>query len=103
MVKEKTGVKIEGLSAINPLTKEEIPVFVSDYVLMSYGTGAVMGVPAHDERDHDFDKKFNLPIVEVISGGEDVNEKPHIDKSDNSKLVNSGVYSGLTVKEGIEK
>ena len=103
MVKEKTGVKIEGLSAINPLTKEEIPVFVSDYVLMSYGTGAVMGVPAHDERDHDFAKKFNLPIVEVISGGEDVNEKPHIDKSDNSKLVNSGVYSGLTVKEGIEK
>ncbi|EHL19703.1 leucyl-tRNA synthetase [Peptoanaerobacter stomatis] len=103
MVKEKTGVKIEGISAINPLTKEEIPVFVSDYVLMSYGTGAVMGVPAHDERDHDFAKKFNLPIVEVISGGEDVNEKPHIDKSDNSKLVNSGVYSGLTVKEGIEK
>ncbi|MGP1568159.1 MAG: leucine--tRNA ligase [Peptoanaerobacter stomatis] len=103
MVKEKTGVKIEGLSAINPLTKEEIPVFVSDYVLMSYGTGAVMGVPAHDERDHDFAKKFNLPIVEVISGGEDVNEKPHIDKSDNSKLVNSRVYSGLTVKEGIEK
>ena len=103
MVKEKTGVKIEGLSAINPLTKEEIPVFVSDYVLMSYGTGAVMGVPAHDERDHDFAKKFNLPIVEVISGGEDVNEKPHIDKSDNSKLVNSGVYSGFTVKEGIEK
>lgn len=103
MVKEKTGVKIEGLSAINPLTKEEIPVFVSDYVLMSYGTGAVMGVPAHDERDHDFAKKFNLPIVEVISGGEDVNEKAHIDKSDNSKLVNSGVYSGLTVKEGIEK
>ena len=103
MVKEKTGVKIEGISAINPLTKEEIPVFVSDYVLMSYGTGAVMGVPAHDERDHDFAKKFNLPIVEVISGGEDVNEKAHIDKSDNSKLVNSGVYSGLTVKEGIEK
>ncbi|MGP1598412.1 leucine--tRNA ligase [Peptoanaerobacter stomatis] len=103
MVKEKTGVKIEGPSAINPLTKEEIPVFVSDYVLMSYGTGAVMGVPAHDERDHDFAKKFKLPIVEVISGGEDVNEKPHIDKSDNSKLVNSGVYSGLTVKEGIEK
>ncbi len=103
MVKEKTGVKIEGLSAINPLTKEEIPVFVSDYVLMSYGTGAVMGVPAHDERDHDFAKKFNLPIVEVISGGEDVNEKANIDKSDNSKLVNSGVYSGLTVKEGIEK
>lgn len=103
LAKDKTGVKIDGITAINPLTKQEIPVFISDYVLMSYGTGAVMGVPAHDERDHEFAKKFNIPIVEVISGGDDVQEKAHIDKSDNSKLVNSGEYSGLTVKEGIEK
>ena len=104
IAKDKTGVKIEGINAINPLTKQEMPVFVADYVLMTYGTGAVMGVPAHDERDHEFAKKYNLPIIEVVSGGEvDVNEKAHIDKSDNSKLVNSGEYSGLTVKEGIEK
>jgi leucine--tRNA ligase len=103
LAKEKTGVQIQGICAINPLTKKEMPIFVSDYVLVSYGTGAVMGVPAHDERDHEFAKKFNLPIIEVIAGGEDVQEKPYTDKSDNAKLVNSGEYNGLTVKEGIEK
>lgn len=104
MAKEKTGIQIKGLYAVNPLTKENIPVFVADYVLMSYGTGAVMGVPAHDERDHEFAVKYNLPIIEVVSGGEvNINEKPYLDKSDDSKLVNSGQYCGLTVREGIEK
>lgn len=103
MVKTKSGVQIKGVSAINPLTKKEIPVFVSDYVLMTYGTGAVMGVPAHDERDHDFAVMFNLPIIEVVKGGQDVQKEAYIDKSDKSILVNSGEYSGLTVKEGIEK
>lgn len=103
MAKTKSGVQIKGVSAINPLTKKEIPVFVSDYVLMTYGTGAVMGVPAHDERDHDFAVMFNLPIIEVVKGGQDVQKEAYIDKSDKSILVNSGEYSGLTVKEGIEK
>lgn len=101
--KTKSGVRLDGVSAVNPLTKKEIPVFVSDYVLMSYGTGAVMGVPAHDERDHDFAVMFGLPIVEVVKGGDDVKKEAYIDKSDKSVLVNSGQYSGLTVKEGIEK
>lgn len=103
MAKTKSGVQIKGVSAINPLTKKEIPVFVSDYVLMTYGTGAVMGVPAHDERDHDFAVMFNLPIIEVVKGGQDVQKEAYIDKSDKSILVNSGEYSGLTVKEGIKK
>ena len=76
--KEKTGVKIEGLSAINPCSKKEIPIFISDYVLMTYGSGAIMAVPAHDSRDFDFAKKFGLEIIEVVSGGENVNEKAQI-------------------------
>ena len=66
-IKEKTGVKIDGVSAVNPLTKKEIPIYISDYVLMSYGTGAIMAVPAHDTRDWDFAKAFNLPIIEVVA------------------------------------
>ena len=75
LVKEKTGVVLDGLLAVNPVNRKEIPIFVSDYVLMSYGTGAIMAVPAHDERDWDFAKKFHLPIVEVVAGGEDVQHK----------------------------
>ena len=70
LAKDKTGVEIKGLKAVNPVNGKEIPIWVSDYVLMSYGTGAIMAVPAHDERDWEFAKKFNLPIVEVVAGGD---------------------------------
>lgn len=99
---EKTGVRLEGVFAINPLNQKEVPVFTSDYVLMDYGTGVVMGVPAHDERDHAFAKKFNLPIIEVISGGESVQKKAFTDV-ENGKLVNSGEFNGLEVKVAISK
>lgn len=100
--KEKTGIRLIGVNAVNPLTEKEIPVFLSDYVLMSYGTGAVMGVPAHDERDHEFAVKFGLPIIEVVSGGQDVSKQAYTDVA-HGKLVNSGKYSGLDVKEAIDK
>ena len=97
LVKDKTGVRIDGINAINPLTEKEIPIYVSDYVLMSYGTGAIMAVPAHDTRDHDFAKAFNLPIVEVIAGG-DVEKEPYTDVAA-GKLINSGFLNGMEVKD----
>jgi hypothetical protein len=99
--KEKTGVKIEGLSAINPCSKKEIPIFISDYVLMTYGSGAIMAVPAHDSRDFDFAKKFGLEIIEVVSGGENVNEKSYTNTNDGI-MVNSDFLNGLSVKEAKE-
>lgn len=100
LVKDKTGVRLEGVNAINPVTNEEIPVFISDYVLVTYGTGAIMAVPAHDERDWDFAKKFNLPIIEVVGGGKDVQEEAYTDVS-SGIMVNSGFLNGLSVKEAI--
>ncbi len=97
MAKDKTGVRIEGFAAINPLTNKEIPIFVSDYVLVSYGTGAIMAVPAHDTRDWEFAKKFDLPIVEVVQGG-DVQEAAFTD-CDTGVMVNSGFLNGLSVDE----
>ena len=97
LAKDKTGVVLDGLAAVNPVNKKEIPIFVSDYVLMSYGTGAIMAVPAHDERDWDFAKKFHLPIVEVVAGGEDVQKKVYTDVADGI-LVNSDFLDGLPVK-----
>jgi len=102
LAKEKTGVVIEGLSAINPVNDKEIPIFVSDYVLMSYGTGAIMAVPAHDERDWDFAKAFNLSIIEVVAGGENVQEKVYTDVADGI-LVNSGFLDGCSVAEAKKK
>ena len=101
MVKEKTGVRIEGVEGINPVTGKQIPIFVSDYVLMTYGTGAIMAVPAHDTRDWEFAKKFNLPIVEVVQGG-NVQEEAFTDCS-TGIMVNSGILDGLTVEEAKKK
>ncbi|MCH5260706.1 MAG: leucine--tRNA ligase [Lachnospiraceae bacterium] len=102
LAKEKTGVKIDGLTAINPVNDVEIPIFISDYVLMSYGTGAIMAVPAHDERDWDFAKKFGLPIIEVVAGGKNVQEEVYTDVATGT-IVNSGFISGLSVGEAQEK
>ena len=101
LAKDKTGVEIKGLKAINPISKKEIPVWISDYVLMSYGTGAIMAVPAHDTRDYDFAKKFGLDIVEVIKGG-DISKEAYTD-TNNGKLVNSEFLNGLEVKDAKEK
>ncbi|MBR6765614.1 MAG: leucine--tRNA ligase, partial [Clostridia bacterium] len=98
--KEKTGVVLEGISAVNPLTDKEIPIWVSDYVLMSYGTGAIMAVPAHDDRDWEFAKKFGLPIIEVVAGGS-VQEQAFTD-IETGTMVNSGFLDGMTVKEAKE-
>ena len=100
MAKEKTGVMLQGVKAINPVTNEEIPVFVSDYVLVTYGTGAIMAVPAHDTRDWEFAKKFDLPIVEVVSGGKDVQAEAYTDVYKGT-MVNSGFLTGKTVQEAI--
>lgn len=101
--KEKTGVQIKGLSATNPVNQKEIPVWISDYVLMTYGTGAIMAVPAHDERDWEFAKKFDLPIVEVVSGSSvSVQEAVYSDVA-SGILVNSGFLDGLSVAEAKEK
>ncbi len=102
LAKEKTGVEIDGLKAIDPVNDQEIPVWVSDYVLMSYGTGAIMAVPAHDTRDWEFAKKFNLPIIEVVAGGENVQEEAYTDVA-TGKLVNSGFLDGLEVAEAKKK
>ncbi len=102
VAKDKTGVEIKGIRAINPVTGKEIPVWVSDYVLMTYGTGAIMAVPAHDERDWAFAKKFNLPIIEVVGGGKNVQEEAYTDVLD-GVMVNSGFLTGLKVKDAIEK
>ena len=102
LAKEKTGVAIDGLTAINPVNEKEIPIWVSDYVLMSYGTGAIMAVPAHDTRDWEFAKKFNLPIIEVVAGGENVQEEAYTDVA-SGKLINSGFLDGLEVEEAKKK
>ena len=102
LAKEKTGVVLDGLCAVNPVNQKEIPIFVSDYVLMSYGTGAIMAVPAHDERDWDFAKKFHLPIVEVVSGGEDVQHKVYTDVA-SGILVNSDFLNGMPVDAAKER
>ncbi len=102
LAKEKTGVRIDGLTAINPVNGKEIPIFISDYVLMSYGTGAIMAVPAHDERDWDFAKKFDLPIIEVVAGGKNVQEEVYTDVADGI-LVNSGFLDGLKVADAKKK
>ena len=98
--KEKTGVKLEGVRAINPVNGKEIPIFISDYVLVTYGTGAIMAVPAHDERDWEFAKKFGCEIIEVVKGG-DVEKAAFTLKDDTGIMVNSGFLDGLTVKEAI--
>ena len=101
MAKDKTGVRLDGVAAVNPVTGKEIPIFVSDYVLITYGTGAIMAVPAHDERDYDFAKMFGLPVVEVIAGG-DVTQAAFTD-TETGTLVNSGFLNGLSVAEAKEK
>lgn len=101
LVKDKTGVELRGIRAINPINGEDIPIFVSDYVLMTYGTGAIMAVPAHDTRDYEFAKKFSLPIREVISGG-DITKEAYTDH-DNGVAVNSPLIDGLSGAEAIEK
>ena len=98
--KDKTGVRLQGIEPVNPLTGKVLPMFVSDYVLMGYGTGVVMGVPGHDQRDWDFAKKFGLPIVEVVAGG-DVTKEAFVAKDDKAIMVNSGFLNGMTVKEAI--
>ena len=100
LVKDKTGVKIDGLTAINPITEKEIPVYISDYVMMGYGTGAIMAVPAHDSRDYDFAKKFGIDIIEVIKGG-DISKEAY---TGDGEMVNSGVLDGIKTKqEAIKK
>ena len=99
--KEKTGVELSGVKGINPVNGKEIPIFISDYVLSTYGTGAIMAVPAHDDRDWEFAKKFGCEIIEVVAGGEDVQKAAFTAKDDTGILVNSDFLNGLTVKEAI--
>ena len=101
--KDKTGVEIKGIKAINPLTNKEIPIWISDYVLSSYGTGAIMAVPAHDSRDYEFAKKFNLPIIQVIDGENANLEKEAFTDVETGNLINSGFLNGLSVKEAKAK
>ena len=101
VVKEKTGVELKGVRAVNPVNGREIPIFVSDYVLISYGTGAIMAVPAHDTRDFDFAKQFDLPIIEVVAGG-NVTAQAYTD-CETGTMVNSGFLNGLTVEEAKQK
>ncbi|WP_308533301.1 leucine--tRNA ligase [uncultured Peptoniphilus sp.] len=101
LVKEKTGVEVKGLKVINPITNKEIPLWISDYVLMGYGTGAIMAVPAHDQRDYEFAKKFGLEMTRVIKGG-DISKEAYIDTS-SGEMVNSGFLNGLEVKDAIHK
>ena len=103
LAKEKTGVEIKGIKAINPITGKEIPVFISDYVLMTYGTGAIMAVPAHDTRDWEFAKKFNLPIIQVVAGDDvDLDKEAFTDVAEGT-LINSEILNGLSVKDAIAK
>lgn len=102
MSKEKTGVMLDGVMAINPVNNKEIPIWISDYVLASYGTGAIMAVPAHDDRDWAFAKKFGMPIIQVISGEGNVEEKPNVEV-DTGTMMNSDFLNGLEVKDAIEK
>ncbi len=99
--KDKTGVMLDGIRAINPVSGKEIPIFVSDYVLMGYGTGAIMAVPAHDDRDWEFAKKFGCEIIEVVAGGEDVQKAAFTAKDETGILVNSDFLNGKTVKDAI--
>ncbi|MDE5583549.1 MAG: leucine--tRNA ligase [Ruminococcus sp.] len=100
LVKDKTGVKIEGLTAVNPITQKEIPIYISDYVMMGYGTGAIMAVPAHDTRDYDFAKKFGIDIIEVIKGG-DISKEAY---TGDGEMINSDRLNGITnKKDAIEK
>ena len=99
--KDKTGIEVKGIVAINPITGKEIPVFSADYVMMDYGTGAIMAVPAHDTRDYAFAKKFNLPIIEVIKGDVDISVEPYIAK-EGGVMINSGILDGLNVKDAIK-
>ena len=99
--KEKTGVQLDGVMGINPVNETEIPIFISDYVLSTYGTGAIMAVPAHDDRDWEFAKKFGCEIIEVVSGGEDVQQAAFTAKDDTGILVNSDFLNGKTVKDAI--
>ncbi len=101
LIKEKTGVELKGISAINPVNQKKIPVWIADYVLLSYGTGAIMAVPAHDQRDWDFAKKYNLPIIEVIKGG-DVSKSAYEDIEEGT-MVNSGRFNKLPVKKCISE
>ncbi len=101
VAKDKTGVRLKGVAAVNPVTGKEIPIFISDYVLVSYGTGAIMAVPAHDTRDWEFAKKFDLPIIEVVKGG-DVEKEAFTDCA-TGIMVNSGILDGLTVDEAKKK
>ncbi len=103
LAKNKTGVMLDGLMAVNPVNKKEIPVWISDYVLMTYGTGAIMAVPAHDERDWEFAKKFDMPIIEVVAGSPvDVNEAVYTDVASGT-LVNSDFLDGLSVADAKKK
>ena len=99
--KEKTGVQLDGVKGVNPVNGKEIPIFISDYVLATYGTGAIMAVPAHDDRDWEFAKKFGCEIIEVVSGGEDVQKAAFTAKDETGILVNSDFLNGLTVKDAI--
>ncbi len=99
--KEKTGVKLDGVRGVNPVNGREIPIFISDYVLATYGTGAIMAVPAHDDRDWEFAKKFGCEIIEVVSGGEDVQKAAFTAKDETGIMVNSEFLNGLTVKDAI--
>ena len=101
LAKDKSGVELKGIKAINPVSGEEIPVWISDYVMMGYGTGAIMAVPAHDKRDWEFAKKFDIPIIEVISGG-NIEEEAYTDIA-NGVMVNSPIVNGMQVKDAIEK
>ena len=94
LAKSKTGVRLEGIYAINPVTNTRIPIYISDYVMMGYGTGAIMAVPAHDRRDYDFAKKYNIPIIEVIKGG-DIESEPYIG---DGMMINSGILNGIDNK-----
>ena len=102
VAKDKTGIRLKGVEAINPVNDTQIPIFVSDYVLVSYGTGAIMAVPAHDTRDWEFAKKFDLPIIEVVKGGEDVQKEAFTDCA-TGVLVNSGFITGLSVEDAKAK
>ena len=105
LAKDKTGVVLGGLTAINPINNTEIPIWISDYVLMTYGTGAIMAVPAHDDRDWEFAKKFNLPMIQVVEGKDgpvDINEAAFTDVA-TGKMINSGFLTGLSVEEAKEK
>ena len=105
LAKDKTGVVLGGLTAINPINNTEIPIWISDYVLMTYGTGAIMAVPAHDDRDWEFAKKFNLPMIQVVEGKDgpvDINEAAFTDVA-TGKMINSGFLTGLECRRSKRK